>query len=80
MVLNIPTGYTVEGLEELNVNVDNESGAFISTAKVEDNKLLITTKKLYKKSFDRKEAWSNYIAFLEPAYKFSQAKIVLKKK
>ena len=80
MVLNIPTGYTVEGLEELNVNVDNESGAFISTAKVEENKLLITTKKLYKRSFDRKEAWPNYIAFLEPAYKFSQAKIVLKKK
>ena len=80
ITLTIPSGYLVEGLQELNINVDNESGAFISTAKVEDDKLVINTKKLYKKSFDRKEAWPNYIAFLEPAYKFSQTKIVLKKK
>jgi len=76
----IPDGYTVDGLQELNTSVDNESGAFVSAAKVEDNKLIITTKKLYKKNFDKKEAWANYIAFLEPAYKFSQAKVVLKKK
>ena len=80
IVLNIPAGYTVDGLEDLNIKVDNESGAFISTAKLEGNKLLITTQKLYKKNFDKKELWPNYIAFLEPAYKFSQSKIVLKKK
>lgn len=80
IVLSIPDGYTVEGLQDLNMSVDNESGAFISTAKVEENKLLITTRKLYKKNFDKKETWANYIAFLEPAYKFSQAKVVLKKK
>jgi hypothetical protein len=41
---------------------------------------MITTKKVYKNTFDKKEAWPNYIAFLEPAYKLSQAKVVLKKK
>jgi len=41
---------------------------------------LISTTKIYKKNFDKKEAWPNYVAFLEAAYKFSQAKIVLKKK
>ncbi|HEX6332814.1 MAG TPA: hypothetical protein VFZ78_01230, partial [Flavisolibacter sp.] len=76
----IPAGYTVEGLPELNMNVDNESGAFISTAVVEGDKLLIKTTKIYKKDFDKKEAWPNYVAFLEAAYKFSQTKIVLKKK
>lgn len=80
VVLNLPAGYMVDALQDLNMNIDNESGAFISTAKVEDNKLLITTRKLYKKSFDKKELWPNYVAFLEPAYKFSQVKIVLKKK
>jgi hypothetical protein len=80
IAVNIPNGYTVEGLQDLNLSVDNESGAFISTAKVDADKLIITTRKLYKKNFDKKELWSNYIAFLEPAYKFSQAKIVLKKK
>jgi hypothetical protein len=76
----IPEGYTAEGLPELNVSVDNPSGSFISTAKLTDNVLLISTKKIYKNNFDKKEAWPNYIAFLEPAYKLSQAKIVLKKK
>jgi hypothetical protein len=80
IVLNIPADYTVDGLQDLNTSVDNESGSFVSTAKVDGDKLVITTRKLYKKDFDKKEAWPNYVAFLEPAYKFSQAKIVLKKK
>lgn len=85
--VNIPAGYTVDGLQDLNMSIDNESGAFISSAKVipkdsdgEAEKLLISSKKIYKKNFDKKEAWPNYMAFLEPAYKFSQLKIVLKKK
>lgn len=80
IVVNIPAGYIVEGLEELNSSVDNESGAFKTTAKVEGDKLIISTQKIYKKNFDKKELWPNYIAFLEPAYKFSQSKVVFKKK
>jgi hypothetical protein len=76
----IPAGYTIDGLQELNVTVDNESGSFISSAKIDNDKLIVTTKKIYKKNFDKKEAWPNYVAFLEPAYKFSQSKIILKKK
>lgn len=80
ITVNVPAGYSVEGLEEFNMTVDNESGAFISTAKLEGEKLLITTRKVYKKNFDRKDTWANYVAFLEPAYKFSQLKVVMKKK
>lgn len=80
IVIKIPEGYTVDGIQELNMSVDNESGAFISTAVVEGSDLVVTTKKIYKKNFDKKEMWNNYIAFLEPAYKFSQLKVILKKK
>ncbi len=80
ITITIPAGYTVEGLQELNMSVDNESGAFISTAKTEGDKLILTTNKLYKKNFDKKELWPNYVAFLEAGYKFSQAKVVFKKK
>ena len=80
ITVNIPAGYTVEGLQDLIVNVDNPSGSFSSNAKLTDNTLLITTRKVYKNNYDKKEAWPNYIAFLEPAYKLSQAKVVLKKK
>ncbi|HYF29651.1 MAG TPA: DUF3857 domain-containing protein [Chitinophagaceae bacterium] len=79
ITLNIPKGYTIDGWQELNMNIDNESGSFISTAKVEGDKLILTTKKIYKKNYDKKEAWPNYVAFLEAAYKFTQAKVVLKK-
>jgi hypothetical protein len=77
--LEIPKGYVVEGFQDLNMNIDNESGTFISTAKVDGNKLIVTTKKIYKKNFDKKELWPNYVAFLEAGYKFSQSKVVLKK-
>lgn len=80
IIVNIPAGYTVEGLEDLSIAVDNESGAFQSTAKIDGDKLVVTTRKQYKKNADKKEAWPNYVAFLEPAYKFSQLKVVLKKK
>jgi hypothetical protein len=80
IVVQVPAGYTVDGLQDLNLTVDNASGTFISTARAEEDKLIITTKKVYKNNYDKKEAWVNYIAFLEPAYKFSQAKVVLKKK
>ena len=78
--ITIPPGYIVEGLQDLNATVDNESGSFISTARLENDKVLISSKKIYKKNFDKKEAWPNYVAFLESAYKFSQSKIVFKKK
>ena len=80
MTISIPAGYTVDALQDLNMNIDNESGAFISSAKTDDDKLIISTQKIYKKNFDKKENWPNYIAFLEAAYKFSQLKVVLKKK
>ena len=80
ITINIPTGYTVDGLQDLKFNVENESGLFIADSKVEDDKLVITAKKVYKKNFDKKEMWPNYVAFLEAAYKFSQAKIILRKK
>jgi hypothetical protein len=80
VTIAIPAGYSVDGLQDLNTSVDNESGSFVSTARVDGDKLIVTTKKVYKKVFDDKTTWPNYIAFLESAYKFSQTKVVFKKK
>ena len=78
--LTIPEGYTVEGVEALNGEVKNKTGMFKSTAKVEDNKLIIEAQKVYKHNYEPKENWSQMIDFLEAAYQFSQQKVVLKKK
>ncbi len=79
IILEIPEGYKVVGLDKLNKSVDNTTGAFISTAKVIENKLIIETSKQYKHNFEPKENWSKMLAFLDEANQFYNEKILLKK-
>mgnify|MGYP003673192251 CR=1 FL=1 len=80
ITFNIPEGYTVAGLDKLNKSVDNETGAFISSAKVEGNQLIVNTSKQYKHNFEPNSNWSKMIAFLDEANQFTNEKILLKKK
>jgi Domain of Unknown Function with PDB structure (DUF3857) len=79
IVIEIPAGYTVSGIEKLNMHVSNETGSFVSTAKMNGNNLEIQTKKTYKHNFEKAEDWPLMIEFLDAAYKFTQIKVVLKK-
>lgn len=79
ITLNIPEGYTVAGLDKLNKNVDNSTGAFISTAKIEGDKLMITTSKRYKNYFEPNSNVSKIILFLDEAKQFTNEKVLLKK-
>ena len=76
----IPDGYKVVGLDKLQKNVDNPSGAFISNAKMEGNTLVIETSKQYKHNFYTKDKWPEILAFLDEANQFTNEKILLKKK
>ena len=78
IVVSIPEGKKVEGLDVLNMNVDNESAAFISSATLSGNTLTVKTDKIYKQEFLPVEKWSELVEMLEAAYKFSQLKVVLK--
>src|SRR5690606_36350864 len=51
ITLNIPEGYSVSGLDKLNKSVDNKIGAFISTASMSGNQLIITSTKQYKNNY-----------------------------
>jgi hypothetical protein len=75
---NIPAGYAVEGLESLNSQVDNETGAFISTAKVENNVLVIDIQKIYKEKNIKKEKWGQMLEFVDAAFNFTHRLILLK--
>ncbi|MEY8849169.1 DUF3857 domain-containing protein [Psychroserpens sp. XS_ASV72] len=79
ITLNIPEGYSVSGLDNLNKNVDNETGAFISSANIEGNQLIVTTSKRYKSYFEPVQNWSKMITFLDEAKQFTNEKILLKK-
>jgi hypothetical protein len=77
--LNIPDGYTAEGTEKLNKNVENECGGFVSTAKVDGNKIVITVSKYYKNAFEPAANWDKIVAFVDEATQFSKEKILFKK-
>ena len=77
--LDIPEGYSISGLEKLNVNVENETGSFNSKATIIDNKLVIVSTKNYFNSYEPNANWKKMIAFLDAAYQFSQEKVLLKK-
>ena len=50
ITLQLPKGYIADGLQDLNFNIDNESGSFVSSAHIEGEKVLVSTKKVYKKN------------------------------
>ncbi|WP_339890032.1 hypothetical protein [uncultured Flavobacterium sp.] len=77
--LDIPEGYTVAGLEKINVSVENVTGSFKTVAEIKNNKLSIVTSKCYYHSYEPNANWSKMIEFLDASYQFSQEKILLKK-
>ena len=79
IVFEIPTGYTVMGIEKLNKKVENETGKFTSTATIEGNQLTVKTVKEYKNYFEPNANWGKMVSFLDAAYQFTQEKILLKK-
>jgi len=79
IVFALPTGYTAKGLSNLTRNVNNESASFISSAKIENNNLIIDAKKTYKGKYFKVEQWPQLVEMLEAAYNFSQAKVILQK-
>jgi len=80
IIINLPAGYTADGLNDLQFYIDNASGSFQSSARQEGNKLVVSTKKIYKTNFEKKEDWNKLTEVLETAYKFTQKKVILKKK
>jgi hypothetical protein len=79
ITLELPEGYKAEGIENLNMSIENEFGAFISEAKMKGNKLKVSTTKIYKNQTIPAKEWSKMVEMLELAFKFSQQKIILKK-
>ncbi len=75
----IPAGYKAVGVQNLNMNLDNEAGTFAVQASVEGNTLNILVKKLYKQATVKKEDWGKLLQMLDAAFNFSQKKILLKK-
>lgn len=80
IVFDIPDGYMVQGLDKLNVKVENSAGGFTSVAREENGKVIVETLKFYNNNFVDVKDWKNVVAFLNAANNFSEQKLLLKKK
>ena len=76
--LTIPGGYVVEGIEALNTGVDNETGSFKATAKMQGNMLTVEVEKIYKQRTIDKGKWPLMLEFIDTAYDFKHKYILLK--
>ncbi|HYJ37440.1 MAG TPA: hypothetical protein VEV87_02445, partial [Chitinophagaceae bacterium] len=79
IIFAIPAGYTVKGIESLQQSISNDCASFSSTARIENNTLVIDVSKMYKGQHFDIQQWPKMLEVLEAAYNFSQFKIVLKK-
>jgi hypothetical protein len=77
--IEIPEGFTPMGIDELNMNIGNSTGSFVSTAEFSNRIMKITTQKKYNHSFEPADNWSLMVEFLKAAYDFTQKKILLQK-
>ncbi len=75
----VPAGYKLVGVQNLNMNIDNEVGNFAVQATLDGNTLNILVRKLYKQMIVKKEDWPKLVEMLDAAFNFSQKKILLKK-
>lgn len=78
--ITIPDNYEVQGLKNLEINVDNEAGTLKSSATLNGNVLTILFKKYYKHNFEPAENWAKMKEFLIPGAEFITKEILLKKK
>ncbi|MEP6677296.1 MAG: hypothetical protein ABJA78_19200, partial [Ferruginibacter sp.] len=76
----IPDGYTAEGLKEMSMNVDNETGVYTSSAEEQNGNVVLKIKKVYKKANISKDKWKDMLAFIDAAYNNSFKYILLKPK
>lgn len=75
----IPEGFEPEGIEELNVNISNETGSFKASAVYEGGILKIRTTKTYNRASFPAEKWDLMKEFLNGAYTFTQKKVLLQR-
>lgn len=78
--LNIPQGYTAEGVEKLSVNKSNTAGVFKAEAKQEGNSILLTVTKTYNSAFEPVSNWPQLMEIIDAAHDFEAAKILLRKR
>lgn len=78
--LQIPEGYSAEGVKALNKTVTTEAGFFTATATATDKLVTIQIKKQYTHNFEPAKNWDKLMLFMDAASDWTSTKLLLKKK
>lgn len=77
--IQIPQGFKVQDIDKLNRTIENTTGGFLVTAKLEAEKLIVETTRYYKSNYEPVENWPKLLAILDAAYDFTQQQVLLQK-
>ncbi|MBP7556197.1 MAG: DUF3857 domain-containing protein [Chitinophagaceae bacterium] len=77
--IQIPEGYSVEGLDALKKSVENETGYFKTEARVDGQVITVTVKKGYFHNFEPASNWDKMLAFMDASNEWESAKLLFKK-
>jgi hypothetical protein len=75
----VPPGFKVKGLEELNNTVSNVTGSFSCEAIAEGNTIKIKIKRVYQHAFEKAGDWPLMLEHLDATAAFNGQKILLEK-
>jgi hypothetical protein len=79
ITVDIPAGYKLSGVNDLNANLSNGSGSFNVTSKADGQKLLVDVKRVYSKAFIDKKDWNEVTSLIDAAGNFFEQKVLLEK-
>lgn len=80
ITIDVPDGYSVEGLNALNTSVKNETGYFTAEAKQEGSQVKISVKKHYLHNFEPAANFPKMNEFMDAASAWTGSKLLFKKK
>jgi len=78
--VEIPDGYTAEGIAALNTKVENEAGSFVTQASATDKAVTLKIRKVYAHGFEPAKNWDKLLQYIDASVDFVNAKFLLKKK
>lgn len=78
--LDIPDGYTAEGINALNKKIENETGKFVVEATANSKTVSIKFQKHYFHNYEPAKNWDELLAIIDAANDWLNAKILFKKK
>jgi hypothetical protein len=77
LTIQIPEGYAVKNIENLDIEVNNDCGQFISKASLDGKNVSIQVSKIFKKTQLPVEEWPKVLEILDAANDFTGKSIIL---